>query len=121
MAMRNAILGTVAGLLLGMVGALAYSHYLGDGQLLADLQAQLDDANARMAKADQDRSQLAKQTSGESEQVDQLAASNEDLKKQLAEVKGSNAAPAAAAPQINPATLAGMMMGMMRGGGGPFQ
>ena len=116
--MRNTFLGTIAGLALGTVGALAYSHYLGDGKLVADLQAQLDAANGKLAKAAHENQQMANETSGASDQVDELSASNADLRKQIAALK---AAPPAAAAPLNPMTLAGMMMGMMRGGGGPFQ
>jgi hypothetical protein len=112
--MRNAILGTVAGLAIGTVGALAYSHYLGDGALMSDLQSQLDAANADLAKAKKDRQQLAKETSGVSDQVDQLEASNEDLKQQLDDVK--KASPATNAPPLNPMALFGMMRSMGRGG-----
>jgi len=112
--MRNAILGTVAGLAIGTVGALAYSHYLGDGALLADLQSQLDAANADLAKAKGDRQQLAKETSGVSDQVDQLETSNEDLKQQLDNLK--KASPTTNAPPLNPMALFGMMRGMGRGG-----
>lgn len=113
--MKNAILGTVAGLVLGTVGALAYGHYLGDGKLLADLQAQLDAANAKLAQTTQEKQQLASETSGVSNQVDQLVASNEDLKHQLDDLKKVPPPPDATAP-VNPLTLAGMMRGMMRGG-----
>jgi Spy/CpxP family protein refolding chaperone len=111
--MRNALLGTLAGLALGTIGALAYSHYFGDGSLLADLQAQLDAANADLAKAKNDKQQQAKETSGVSDQVDQLEASNADLRKQIDDLKTP---PTATAPAINPMTLASMMRGMMRGG-----
>jgi hypothetical protein len=114
MEMRNVILGTVAGLVLGSAGALAYSHYLGDGSLLADLQAQLDAANADLAKTKSDKQQLAKETYGVSDQVDQLESSNADLRKQLDDLK--SAPQAATAPAINPMTLLGMMRGMGRGG-----
>jgi hypothetical protein len=119
MAMKNSMLGVVAGLFLGTVGALAYSHYLGDGSLVDDLQARLDQATADLAKAKNDKQQLSQETTGVSDQVDELSASNADLRKQVAELKSTPATNAA--PQINPATLAGMMMGMMRAGGGPFQ
>jgi hypothetical protein len=119
MEMRNVILGTAAGLAFGTLGALAYSHYLGDGSLLAGLQSQLDAATADLAKLKTDRQQLSKETSGVSDQVDQLEASNADLRKQLDEVK--SAPPSTNAAPLNPATLTGMLMGMMRGGGGPFQ
>ena len=110
--MRNAILGTIAGLALGTIGALAYSHYLGDSRL-ADLQAQLDAANANLAKAANEKQQLASETSGASDQVDQLVKSNEDLKKQLEDLKNAAPAQAAAPPPINPLVA---LAGMMRGG-----
>jgi len=103
-----------------MAGALAYSHYLGDGSLVADLQAKLDAANADLAAAQKDKqklSQLSSENTGVSDQIDALSASNEDLRKQLAALKSTPTA----SPQLNPVTLAGMLMGMMRGGGGPFQ
>ncbi len=102
-----------------MLGALAYSHYLGEGSLLAGLQSQLDAANADLTKLKTDRQQLSRETSGVSDQVDQLEASNADLRKQLDEAK--SAPPSTNAAPLNPAVLGGMLMGMMRGGGGPFQ
>ena len=112
--MRNVLLGTFAGLAIGTLGALAYSHYLGDGKLLADLQAQLDAANASLAKIAQDKQLQANEKSGVSDQIDHLVASNEDLKRQLEDLK-KTPAPTVTAPPVNPVTLAGVMMGMMRG------
>jgi hypothetical protein len=115
--MTKAILGVVAGLIFGTAGALAYSHYLGDGKLLSDLQAQLDAANAQLAKASQDKQSLATETSSVSDQIDQLQNSNAALRKQLDDLK-TNApeATTAQAPAVNPMMLMGMMRGMMRGG-----
>ncbi len=110
--MRNAILGTVAGLLVGTIGALAYSHYLGDGALLDDLQAKLDSANASLARAKSETSNLSQETTGVSTQVDQLQASNDELKKELAAAKSGQ--PATPAP-VTPMTVFDMMRGMMRG------
>ncbi len=107
--MRNVILGAVGGLILGTVGALAISSYLNDEKVSA-LQSQLDAANASLEKAAQDKKQLSNETSGVSSQVDQLVSSNEELKKELDEAKKSPAASATAEP-VNPATLAGMIMG----------
>jgi hypothetical protein len=121
--MRNAILGTVAGLLVGTAGALAYSHYLGDGSLLADLQAQLDSANAKLAQSETDRKFLAEQNKSSSDQLDQLVSSNEQLKKQLASGAPTNSAPTPAVlgiPAITPDVIRGFM-GMMRGGAGGFR
>jgi hypothetical protein len=112
--MRNILLGAVAGLLLGTIGALAYSHFLGDGSLLADLQAKLDAANAALAKLEQDKKELAKETSGLSQQVDQLQASNAELKK-----ADAGPAPTAAPPPPGGdlGALAGVMRNMFRSGG----
>jgi hypothetical protein len=119
--MKTAILGTIVGLALGTVGALAYSHYLGDGKLLADLQAQLDAANANLAKIADDKKQLAQETTGVSSQVDQLQADNADLRKQVQDLKsGAPSAEATPAPadqqQQNLTALARVMMGAFRGG-----
>jgi len=114
--MRNALLGTFAGLVIGTVSALAYSHYLGDGKLLANLQAQLDAANASLAKAAQEKQRMAKETASISDQVDHLLAANDDLKHQMDGAQKPTT-PAVAAPPINPVTLAGMVAGMFRGGG----
>jgi hypothetical protein len=112
--MKNVVLGTIAGLFLGMITALAYSHFFGDGKLLADLQAQLDEANADLDKLKKDKQNLSKETTGVSDQVDQLASSNAELRKELDDLK--NQPQAAAPPPINPMTLAGMIGGMFRGG-----
>jgi len=111
--MKNVLMGTIAGLALGTIGALAYSHYLGDGRLIADLQSQLDAANANLAKTTTDKQQLATETSGASDQVDQLVKSNEDLKKQVDELKNAAPATPAAVPAVNPVVA---LAGMMRGG-----
>jgi len=111
--MRNIILSTLAGLVIGTVGALAYSYFADAGKF-ADLQAQLDAANASLAKAAHDKQQLAAETSGAADQVDQLVKSNEDLKQQLDDLKKK--ADPATATTVNPVTLADMMRSMMRGG-----
>jgi hypothetical protein len=118
--MKNAflgIVGAVAGLALGVAGALAYSHDFGDGKLLADLQAQLDDAKARLAKSEADKKLLQEQATGEGDQLTQLVTSNESLKKQLASQGQTPVAAPVATPALNPA-LIGAIMGMMRGGPG---
>ena len=102
-------------MILGTIGALAYTHIVADQQL-AELQAQLDAANAKLTKTNQDRQQLASETSSVSDQIDALQASNDDLKKQLSEAKAAAAVTEVApAPEINPLTLGEMMRGMMRG------
>jgi hypothetical protein len=116
--MRNAILGTVAGLLVGSVGALAYTHYVGEGSLLADLQAQLDSANQKLAKSEADRKFLAEQAKSETDQTDALMASNEQLKKQVADggqAPAPDATPSAPTSLLDPNIIRGIM-GAMRGG-----
>ena len=119
--MKNSILGTVAGLLVGSVGALAYSHFAGDGNLLATLEAQLADANTKLAQAQSEKRFLKEQNNSTAQQVDQLVASNEALKKQAAG-QGDGTTPAD--PPTSPTTvfdpnLIRGIMGMMRGMGGP--
>jgi hypothetical protein len=113
--MKNIILGTLAGLAVGTLTALAYSHFLGDGKVLADLQAELDSANADLAKLKKDKQNLSKETTGVSDQVDELASSNAELRKQLDDLKNAPA-PEATMQPLNPVTLAGLVAGMFRGG-----
>jgi hypothetical protein len=96
--MRNLVLGVAVGLFVGAGGALAYSHYLGDGSLLEGLQQQLADAQAKLAQAQSDKKLLAQENSGESEQLNQVIASNQELRKQVAD-HGDTPAAAPVAPQ----------------------
>jgi len=119
--MRNNILGSVAGLLIGSVGALAYSHFAGDGSALTDLQSQLADANAKLAKTQADMKFLREQYNSETDQLNHVLASKQD---QPAAADGT---PAAGAPASNPLTIGGvtitpdMVRGFlaMAGRGGP--
>ncbi len=116
--MTKAIFGAVAGLVLGTVGALAYSQYVEDNRL-ADLQAQLDAANAKLTKDAQVGKSMSQETSSVSDQIDHLQATNDDLRKQIEDLKSGapTSATASAGVTVNPLTLAGIMRGMMRGGG----
>ena len=122
--MRNIIFGTVAGLLLGSIVALAYDHYMGDGSQLADLQAQLDAANTKLAKAEADQKFLKEQYNSETEQLNQVLAN-----KQQPDASGASpAASPAATPltvggiQVTPDMVRGFMAMMSRGGpGGGFR
>jgi hypothetical protein len=109
--MRNIILGTVAGLLIGTAGALAYSHFAGDGNALTDLQSKLDDASAKLAKTQADMKFLKEQYNSETEQLNQVLAS-----KQQAGTTDAGAT-ASAAPAANPLTIGGMAItpDMVRG------
>ena len=97
---------------------MAYSHYLGDGSLLTDLQTQLTEVNGKLQKSEADRKFLAEQNKCSSDQLDSLVSSNEQLKKQLAggTPATDTAAAAPATPTISPDLIRGLM-GMMRGGG----
>jgi len=97
-------------LLAGAFGALAYSHYLGEGKQLAQVQADLDNAKASLAKATQDGQQAKSETEAMSAQIQQLTSTKDDLKKQLDQLQ--TAAPSPSAP-VNP--LAGMS-GLMKAG-----
>jgi Spy/CpxP family protein refolding chaperone len=124
--MRNAILGTVAGLLVGSVGAVAYSHYLGDGSLLADLQSQLDSANTKLAKVQSDEKYLREQYNSETEQLNQVLNSRQGTDATTA--PSASATPAAVplsigGVQITPDMIRGFLAMSSRGGpnGGAFR
>jgi hypothetical protein len=109
--MRNIILGSVAGLLIGSVGALAYSHFAGDGSALTDLQSQLADANTKLAKTQANMKFLREQYNSETDQLNHVLASKQD---QPASTDGT---PVAAAPASNPLTVGGVAItpDMVRG------
>ena len=111
--MRNILIALVC-LAVGALGALGYSHYLGEGKQLADLQDQLATANTNLAKASTDMKLAKRESEALSAQVQQLTSTKDDLKKQLDEAK--SAAPAAAGPATaaNPfANMGGMMKAVM--------
>ena len=88
--MRSAILAVV-GLLLGVLGALGYSHYLGEGKQLADLQDQVAKLQAELTST-KDASKLAKtENDALTTQVQQLIASKDQLQKQAGGAPGSSA------------------------------
>ena len=72
--MRSTVLAAIGCLILGALGALGYSHYLGEGKQLADLQAQLSDSQAALAKAKQDGIDSKKETDAMSAQAASLPA-----------------------------------------------
>jgi DNA repair exonuclease SbcCD ATPase subunit len=96
-------------LAIGVLGALGYSHYLGEGKQLEDLQVELSATKANLAKVTQDSQQAKSETDAMSAQIQQLSATKEELKKQVEVLK--SAAPAALAlPAPNPMTgMAGMI------------
>jgi hypothetical protein len=94
--MRNILLWALAGLVIGALGALGYSHYFGEGKQLAQLQAELNDANASLAKLMHDSQQAKSEANAMSDQIEQLTATKEDLTKKLDQSK-------TAAPTASPA------------------
>jgi len=101
----KSLLLALACLAIGGLGALGYSHYLGEGKQLAELQDELNTANANLAKATQDSQQARSEADSMSSQIQQLISTKDDLKKQVDELKSASAA--AAAPPA-PSPLAGM-------------
>ena len=108
----RSILLAVSCLLLGVLGALGYSHYLGEGKQLAQVQDELSVAQANLAKATKDGQQAKTETDAMSAQIKQLTATKDDLQKQIATTQ--NSAPAAAFPNpfANPA-MAGIVKEQM--------
>jgi chromosome segregation ATPase len=108
----RSILIAVGCLVFGVLGALGYSHYLGEGKQLADLQDELTTTKASLAKAGDDAKQAKSETDAMSAQIQQLTATRDDLKKQLETAQSS--APATPAASTNPfANLGGMMKTIM--------
>jgi hypothetical protein len=110
--MRASLLVALTCLATGVLGALGYSHYLGEGKQLADLQDELSAANASLAKVTQESRQAKSETDAMSAQIQQLTSTKENLTHQLDALK--SAAPEAAAPSA-PNPMAGMA-GMMKAG-----
>jgi hypothetical protein len=106
--MRAAILG-LAGLIAGALAALGYSHYLGEGQQLSDLQGQIAKLQSDLASA-KNTSVLAKRENDAlADQVQQLIASKSKLEKQASD--GTNA-PGVTIPLpqgFNSSDMAGIM------------
>ncbi len=110
--MRSAILGAV-GLVLGVIGALGYSHFLGEGKQLAGLQDQLTKLQAELASA-QDASKLAKtENDALSTQVKQLIASKDQLQKQGGSGQNSGTFSFPGLPNMNKADMAGIVKAQM--------
>ena len=108
--MRNIILVGLVCLVVGAGGALAYSHFLGEGAQLTQAQSDLNAAKASLAKATQDTQQAKSETDALSSQVQQLTSTKDELKKQLDQVQS------AAAPAPAPANPMAGMAGLMKAG-----
>lgn len=109
--MRNLILVAVASLAIGSLSALAYSHFLGDGHQVAQVQSELDSANSSLAKNTQDAQQLKSETDAMTAQIQELSAKNDELKHQVVELKKAANSNASTAPAANP--MANMIKAQM--------
>jgi hypothetical protein len=107
--MRSLLLA-VSCLAVGVLGALGYSHYLGEGKQLAELQDDLSAANTKLAKVTEESHQAKSETDAMSAQIQQLTSTKEDLKHQVEELKGTSSA-IPAPPASNP--IGGMMKAVM--------
>jgi hypothetical protein len=99
----------VVGLILGAAGALAYSHFLGDGRELAELRARVDDLQANLASIKQRNQKGQQETQALTEQVQQLASTKDALQKQVDDFKGQ-AATTATAPKPLPSNFMSNMI-----------
>lgn len=79
--MRGAIFGLV-GLLAGALAALGYSHYLGEGQQLSDLQSQVAKLQSDLASAKSTSVLAKRENDALADQVQKLIASKSQLQKQ---------------------------------------
>jgi hypothetical protein len=110
--MKSSLLIGLACLILGILGAFGYSHYLGEGKQLAQVQADLSAAQASITKLAADALQAKSETDSMSAQIQQLTATKDDLTKQVALLK--SAPPTAPATDPAPANPMAGMAGFMK-------
>jgi hypothetical protein len=104
------ILLSIACLVIGIAGTFAYSHYLGEGKQLAELENQLSLANSGLAKATQDAQKEKSEVDATSAQIQQLTATKVDLQHQLDAAK---TAPVDASAPVVANPMAAMMKTVM--------
>jgi chromosome segregation ATPase len=98
---RTALIA-MAALVVGILGALGYSHFLGEGLALANLQDDLGKTKADLASAKQEIRMAKSEHDAMSAQIQQLDSTKEDLQRQLDDAKGPAAASTDGAPAANP-------------------
>ncbi len=96
--MRNMLLGSLAGLAVGILGTFAYTSYLGDGQKLVQVQGDLASATTNLTQATQGSEKLKSEADNLSAEVQKLTSSNNELKHQLDDLKKSGSETAAPNP-----------------------
>ncbi len=94
--MRNTLLGSLAGLVVGVLGMAAYQHFM--GQEMA-LQAALDSANTNLAAMKQSNEKFKSGGDALAAQLHQLTSSNDDLKRQVDELKKTSTVASAPDPK----------------------
>jgi Spy/CpxP family protein refolding chaperone len=95
--MRTALVG-LGCLVGGALGALGYSHYLGEGKQLADLQVQISEKDAALAKVTKNSEEAKTETDAMSAQIQQLTATKQDLQHEVESLKNAPPPAAPAAP-----------------------
>jgi len=111
--MRGILLGTLIGLIVGVIGAFAYNTYLGDGAELADVQTQLASASTDLTKANQGTIKLKSEADALSAEVKQLSTHNDELKHQVDELKASSTANSDNTATANSNPMGGFMKAAM--------
>lgn len=107
--MRGIILGTLAGLAIGILGTFAYNTYLGNGQKLTQAETELIDTKTNLAKSTEGTEQFKSENDALSTQVQQLTAHNNELKRQMDELKTASTAASG-----NTASAPDSFMGMIK-------
>lgn len=95
--MRSALVGLIC-LVLGVLGALGYSHYLGEGRDLAALRDQLAKAQSDLASSADTGKQAKSENEAMTAQIEQLNTTKDELKKQLEQAKDAAPTTAPVAP-----------------------
>ncbi len=106
--MRGAIFG-VAGLILGALGALGYSHYLGEGKQLADQQGQLTKLQSDLASAKNTSSLSKSENDALTAQVQQLITTKDDLQKKVDSGQGTSGSSPMLPGGISGSDMAGLV------------
>ena len=87
---RNALLGSFIGLIVGITGTLIYEQYMGPGAKLERTQADLDSASAQLAKSEQNSKT---EIEGLTSKVNQLTATDGELTDQIEQIKKVSSPP----------------------------
>ena len=110
--MRGILLGALIGLFVGSLSTWAYSHYLGEGQQLAQAQAEIATASTTLTKTAEDGKKLKDETQAMTAQIEELSSSNDKLKHQVEELKAAAPPATTTTPPVTNA-LAGMIQTQM--------